>query len=42
VAAFPDGPDFLARMQAAGFTTLTWRPLTFGIVSLYKGYVPAA
>jgi demethylmenaquinone methyltransferase/2-methoxy-6-polyprenyl-1,4-benzoquinol methylase len=42
VAAFPDGPDFLARMRAAGFTTLTWRPLTFGIVSLYKGYVPAA
>ncbi len=39
VAAFPDGADFLARMQSAGFETLTWKPLTFGIASLYKGYV---
>ena len=39
VAAFPDGADFLARMEAAGYHTLTWRPLTFGIASLYRGYV---
>ena len=40
VAAFPDGADFLARMQAAGFTDLRWEPLTFGIASLYDGRVP--
>lgn len=40
VAAFPDGPDFLDRMEDAGFTDLRWEPLTFGIVSLYKGRVP--
>ena len=39
VAAFPDGADFLARMEAAGYHALTWRPLTFGIASLYRGYV---
>lgn len=39
VAAFPDGADFLARLQAAGFDRCTWKPLTFGIASLYKGYV---
>ena len=39
VAAFPDGPDFLARMEAAGYRDLLWKPLTFGIASLYKGYV---
>jgi len=39
VAAFPDGPDFLARMEAAGYRDLLWQPLTFGVASLYKGYV---
>ncbi len=38
VQAFPDGQDFLARMQAAGFVKTEVRPLTFGIASLYKGY----
>lgn len=42
VAAFPDGADFLARMQDVGFTDLLWRPLTFGIASLYRGVVPAS
>ena len=37
VAAFPDGPDFLQRLQAAGFGDVQWQPLTFGIASLYKG-----
>lgn len=41
VAAFPDGPDFLERMAESGFTDLLWRPLTFGIASLYRGTVPA-
>jgi demethylmenaquinone methyltransferase/2-methoxy-6-polyprenyl-1,4-benzoquinol methylase len=40
VAAFPDGPDFLDRMAASGYTDLLWDPLTFGIASLYRGVVP--
>ncbi|WP_103028187.1 bifunctional demethylmenaquinone methyltransferase/2-methoxy-6-polyprenyl-1,4-benzoquinol methylase UbiE [Salinibacter altiplanensis] len=40
VAAFPDGVDFLRRMDGAGFVDLTWTPLTFGIASLYTGRVP--
>jgi demethylmenaquinone methyltransferase/2-methoxy-6-polyprenyl-1,4-benzoquinol methylase len=40
VAAFPDGPDFLARMEASGFADLAWTPLTFGIASLYRGNAP--
>ncbi|HMB93180.1 MAG TPA: bifunctional demethylmenaquinone methyltransferase/2-methoxy-6-polyprenyl-1,4-benzoquinol methylase UbiE [Rhodothermales bacterium] len=39
VAAFPDGEDFLARMRKAGYEDLVWKPLTFGIASLYKGRV---
>lgn len=37
VAAFPSGPDFLERMRAVGYTDLEWKPLTFGIASLYYG-----
>lgn len=40
VAAFPDGPDFLDRMADSGYADLLWRPLTFGIASLYRGTVP--
>ncbi|MFO8098697.1 MAG: bifunctional demethylmenaquinone methyltransferase/2-methoxy-6-polyprenyl-1,4-benzoquinol methylase UbiE [Salinibacter sp.] len=40
VAAFPDGTDFLSRMDESGYTRLLWRPLTFGIASLYRGSVP--
>jgi len=40
VAAFPDGADFLKRMNQSGFTNLLWRPLTFGIASLYRGAAP--
>jgi demethylmenaquinone methyltransferase/2-methoxy-6-polyprenyl-1,4-benzoquinol methylase len=40
VAEFPDGPDFLDRMEHSGFTDLFWTPLTFGIASLYRGTVP--
>ncbi len=39
VAVFPDGPNFLRRMEAVGFSDLEWAPLTFGIASLYKGRV---
>lgn len=41
VEVFPDGADFLARLEAAGFAERRWKPLTFGIASLYKGTVPA-
>lgn len=37
VAAFPSGPDFLGRMRAVGYADLQWKPLTFGIASLYYG-----
>ena len=37
VAAFPDGEAFLAEMRAAGYTATLARPLTFGVVSLYRG-----
>ncbi len=40
VAAFPDGADFLDRMDNSGYTDLLWHPLTFGIASLYRGVVP--
>ena len=37
VAAFPDGEAFLTVMRAAGYRAPMARPLTFGIVSLYRG-----
>lgn len=37
VAAFPDGADFLREMAAAGFRDTAAKPLTFGVVSLYRG-----
>ncbi len=37
VAAFPDGAAFLGELQAAGFTGLAERRLTFGVASLYRG-----
>ena len=39
VAAFPDGHDFLRRMENVGFVDLAWVPLTFGIASLYRGRI---
>lgn len=41
VAAFPDGGAFLERMAQVGFDNLEWKPLTFGIASLYQGDVRA-
>ena len=38
VAAFPDGNDFTARMQKAGFQRTKARPLAFGICSIYTGF----
>lgn len=37
VAAFPDGPDFLDKLQQAGFLQVQWKPLGFGICSIYTG-----
>lgn len=39
IAAFPSGEAFLAHLREAGFTQTAARPLTMGIVSLYKGVV---
>ncbi len=37
VAAFPDGQAFLKSMDAVGFLETVAKPLTFGVVSLYRG-----
>lgn len=37
VLAFPDPPAFADMMRAAGCSSVTHRPLTFGIVTLYVG-----
>ena len=37
VLAFPDPPAFAEMMRAAGCASVTRRPLTFGIVTLYVG-----
>lgn len=40
VLQFPQRQGFLDRMAAAGFTALSWRDLSGGIVCLYKGQIP--
>jgi demethylmenaquinone methyltransferase/2-methoxy-6-polyprenyl-1,4-benzoquinol methylase len=37
VLAFPSPPAFAEMMRAAGCATVDYRPLTFGIVTLYVG-----
>jgi len=37
VERFPEPPEMLARMRAAGFREATWTPYTFGIAGLYRG-----
>jgi len=37
VNAFPDGERFLEIMRRNGYRELTWKPLTFGIASIYTG-----
>ena len=36
VARFPQPPEMLSRMQAAGFREASWTPYTFGIAGLYR------
>jgi demethylmenaquinone methyltransferase/2-methoxy-6-polyprenyl-1,4-benzoquinol methylase len=40
VARFPDPPRMLELISAAGFTTPTWTPYTFGIAGLYRAIKP--
>jgi demethylmenaquinone methyltransferase / 2-methoxy-6-polyprenyl-1,4-benzoquinol methylase len=35
VQAFPDGENFLQHLRLVGFTAPKWKPLTFGISSIY-------
>lgn len=37
VAAFPDGKAFVAMMEKIGYRQTKYRPLTFGISSIYTG-----
>ncbi|MBL0172795.1 MAG: ubiquinone/menaquinone biosynthesis methyltransferase [Gemmatimonadaceae bacterium] len=37
VAQFPTGDALAERMRGAGFTTVTWQPLTFGIAAIHVG-----
>jgi demethylmenaquinone methyltransferase/2-methoxy-6-polyprenyl-1,4-benzoquinol methylase len=37
VSAFPEPPAFAEMMRAAGCVSVTHRPLSFGIVTLYVG-----
>jgi demethylmenaquinone methyltransferase / 2-methoxy-6-polyprenyl-1,4-benzoquinol methylase len=37
VRKFPSPQQMLARMQAAGFRSVSWTPYTFGIAGLYRG-----
>lgn len=36
VAAFPEGEEFVSRAKSAGFSSVNYRPLTFGICTLYQ------
>lgn len=40
VLAFPDPEALASRLEAAGFRSVTWTPLTFGISALHVGVVP--
>ncbi len=37
VSRFPEPPEMLERMCAAGFRAASWTPYTFGIAGLYRG-----
>ncbi|HEX7285950.1 MAG TPA: ubiquinone/menaquinone biosynthesis methyltransferase [Candidatus Angelobacter sp.] len=40
VQKFPSPQQLLARMEAAGFRSVSWTPYTFGIAGLYRGKRP--
>jgi demethylmenaquinone methyltransferase / 2-methoxy-6-polyprenyl-1,4-benzoquinol methylase len=37
VERFPEPEEMLRRMQAAGFTEVSWKPYSFGIAGLFQG-----
>ena len=37
VERFPQPPEILSRMKAAGFHDVSWTPYTFGIAGLFRG-----
>ena len=37
VARFPEPPEMLERMKAAGFREVSWTPYSFGIAGLFRG-----
>lgn len=41
VEVFPDGMQFAELLEKTGFERVQWRPLTFGICTLYWGVKPA-
>jgi len=40
VHAFPDGADFTRELEKAGFVKADYKPLTFGIATLYTAFKP--
>jgi demethylmenaquinone methyltransferase/2-methoxy-6-polyprenyl-1,4-benzoquinol methylase len=42
VSHFPTGDELALRMRAAGFASVTWQPLTFGIAAIHFGTVASA
>ncbi len=40
VGSFPEPPQMLEKLQAAGFREVSWTPYTFGIAGLYRGTKP--
>jgi demethylmenaquinone methyltransferase / 2-methoxy-6-polyprenyl-1,4-benzoquinol methylase len=40
VATFPNGDELAAHLLAAGFQSVTWEPLTFGVAALHIGQRP--
>jgi demethylmenaquinone methyltransferase/2-methoxy-6-polyprenyl-1,4-benzoquinol methylase len=40
VERFPEPEEMLGRMQAAGFSEVSWTPYTFGIAGLFRGKKP--
>jgi demethylmenaquinone methyltransferase/2-methoxy-6-polyprenyl-1,4-benzoquinol methylase len=40
ILEFPDGEEFCRYLLSAGFSTATWYPQTFGIVSIYIAVKP--
>lgn len=41
VANFPDEPELARRMTSAGFQSVTWKSLSFGIAAIHAGLKPA-